>query len=481
MTTTVPALDSQLDDIQGFVASGYGTLTQGRALLLQVAGAASARQLIGQLLQAGLVPSCNDVSSRIEDRRHEVVSVSLSFAGLHALGLTESTEWPFPGAFRQGMASTVRGRLLGDGDNGTWRWGDVPAPGRPRFVAHLLVTQYWLGEAPPSAALLDPVALRGRGFGVEAVPLERLVVKPDGSTTEPFGFADGIAQPVIRGLSKGSARRRHFAAGSMAADRQIAPGEFLLGQVNEYGEPAYCPDLVGWRAPPGAEGLAARFAFNGSYLAVRQIGQDVTAFRAFDAAHPQPPGQPSLAEKMVGRTRSGAPLSACPVAPADGDSFRYRVDDLNGFGCPRGAHVRRANPRDTLGWDSASGVQMSRLHRLLRRGRSYEDEAVTGWPQGLFFMALNADLDRQFEFIQQRWLSGPHFGDLAGETDPLLGPAGRAFTSQGLPAGRRYPALPAFTQVLGGGYFLLPRLAALRALASADEDSNAGGAGSAGG
>jgi putative iron-dependent peroxidase len=127
--------------------------------------------------------------------------------------------------------------------------------------------------------------------------------------------------------------------------------------------------------------------------------------------------------------------------------------------CPKGAHVRRANPRDTLGVDVPSSVKSSKLHRLLRRGRPYREASGR---QGIFFIACNADLERQFEFVHQRWLQNPRFGTLANQDDPIVGSQScpKIFTIPGTPSGNEV-SLQHFTTTLGGGYFFLPGLKAL--------------------
>jgi len=40
----------------------------------------------------------------------------------------------------------------------------------------------------------------------------------------------------------------------------------------------------------------------------------------------------------------------------DADDFGYRDSDAHGFKCPIGSHVRRSNPRDTLGPDGKKGI-----------------------------------------------------------------------------------------------------------------------------
>ena len=40
--------------------------------------------------------------------------------------------------------------------------------------------------------------------------------------------------------------------------------------------------------------------------------------------------------------------------------------------------------------------------------------------RGLVFLGLNADLERQFEFIQQNWINNTAFAGLSDERDPLV-------------------------------------------------------------
>jgi deferrochelatase/peroxidase EfeB len=186
------------------------------------------------------------------------------------------------------------------------------------------------------------------------------------------------------------------------------------------------------------------------------------------------------------------------------NGFTYEGDPA-GEQCPLGAHVRRANPRNAdfprkpvgpaahlaalLGFGGGDGfrddaISAVRFHRLLRRGREYGPgltpaEARAPAPpddpeRGLRFIALNANILRQFEFLQNAWMRNPKFDGLSGESDPLLGnrapivgdPASDGFT---IPrAGgvrRRLTGLPQFVTVRGGAYFFLPGLRALRYLA----------------
>jgi hypothetical protein len=91
----------------------------------------------------------------------------------------------------------------------------------------------------------------------------------------------------------------------------------------------------------------------------------------------------------------------------------------------------------------------------------------------LRFVALNANIARQFEFIQTSWLVNPKFNGL-NEDDPLVGNhapllAGaktNGFTrpqDSGLSC--HVHGLPQFVTVRGGAYFFMPGLSALRYIA----------------
>jgi hypothetical protein len=131
--------------------------------------------------------------------------------------------------------------------------------------------------------------------------------------------------------------------------------------------------------------------------------------------------------------------------------------------------MRRANPRDTLHDDSPRSLQIVNRHRIIRRGRPYEEPGDDGGPprRGLVFIAINVDLQRQFEFIQQTWINSPKFAGLYEDKDPIAGDndGTGVFTIQERPARRRIPGLARFVTVRGGAYFFLPGMRALRRLA----------------
>jgi Dyp-type peroxidase family len=224
---------------------------------------------------------------------------------------------------------------------------------------------------------------------------------------------------------------------------------------------------------------------NGSYLVFRQLSQDVARFWNFvdTVARANGAGDPDarvrLAAKMVGRWPSGAPLVKSPDRDDPSlkrdNNFSYAASDPHGFACPIGAHIRRCNPRDSLGDDPDMARAAANRHRLLRRGRLYGDRIADplvddGQERGLHFICLNADIERQFEFVQQTWINNPMFGGVNGEVDPLMGTQdGRGtYTIPEDPLRTRIHGVPRFVHVKGGAYFFLPGMAALRYVCSTD-------------
>jgi deferrochelatase/peroxidase EfeB len=130
-------------------------------------------------------------------------------------------------------------------------------------------------------------------------------------------------------------------------------------------------------------------------------------------------------------------------------------------------------------------ISSSRFHRILRRGREFggyltAEEAVRPDApdprSGLHFLCLNANISRQFEFIQNAWLMNSKFDGLSDESDPLLGNrepllSGQPTAAFGLPQPNgmvcSLAGMPQFVTVAGGAYFFLPGVRALRYLAGA--------------
>jgi Dyp-type peroxidase family len=472
----------ELTDIQGLVRSGYSKLPCAAYMLLQVVDPVLARAWLGRL-----------AITTADGKQSPSINLALTYPGLEALGLPADVLATFSGAFRDGMATERRARILGDRNEDApdrWTWGGT---NNERIdVLLMLFAEDDTALATVKQRHLSELTLSGLK---EVLTLE---AGRQEDTREHFGFADGISQPFIK----------EFEGQDKAGKAEGIPlGEFLLGHKNAYGQPSDVPTVAPGHAPGnilpevGPEQLrglsGAREGYrdlghNGSYLVFRQLAQDVSAFRQFvDDQARKVIGQSTLdtrrciAAKMVGRWPSGAPLVKHPHAdPLVGkpelstdNDFGYAESDLHGTACPVGAHVRRANPRDALvsGSTSATQAQVSAdRHRLLRRGRAYGDRLPEGQPndnapRGLHFICLNSDIERQFEFVQQTWINNRVFGGLQGEVDPLVGDqtkVSRIMTIPDDPVRKRLSGLQRFVTVKGGAYFFLPSLRAIQYLAS---------------
>lgn len=487
----------ELEDIQGLVRYGYGKLTQASFILLRVRDRAAARAWLARC-------PVSDAREQSPPPR-QALQVAISSLGLRALGVGEDIVQGFSREFVSGMGTDEsRARRLGDlGANSpaNWRWG-----GQAQDVPHLLLMLYaWPGELDAlQRETLDQCAA---GFEVLTC-----LSTSDMDGVEPFGFTDGISQPSLDWQ-----RQRPAKDGEVLDYSNLSClGEYLLGYPNEYGEYSDRPLLRDEFDPQGSLPRAednpdlADLGRNGSYLVLRQLQQDVGGFWQFvdSAAAGDAARREQLAAAMVGRTRDGHPLVGLPGAAIEGEqdplnTFTYAADPA-GERCPIGAHIRRSNPRNadlpaggrsllsrlvrTLGFDAPAlaqdHVSSTRFHRLLRRGREYGEgmsveqalAGEAGGPQGtgLHFICLGANIARQFEFVQGAWLAGTHFADLHHEADPLLGnrlpgPDGTPTHHYSMPSGSGCPVhltgLPQFVRVVGGAYFFMPGIRALRFLA----------------
>lgn len=488
-----------LDDIQGIVRFGYKHHTQACFLLLRV----RERQAARDWLAAAPVTS----AATVEPLPATALQIALTAQGLDALAVPRSIIESFSAEFVSGMgADASRARRLGDVDTNApraWRWGlGTETP-------HMLLMLYALpGQLAAWQAEIEAQCTAG---------FDTLARWPCGDlrSTEHFGFADGISQPEL----DWQRQRPAVDAEQPSYDNLTCLGEFLLGYPNEYGgytdRPLIAPQHDRQGLLPRAEDAPdqADLGRNGSYLVLRQLQQDVPGFWQWldRQAEGDAEQREQLAACLVGRTRRGVPLvqashiSAAVGAAVDLNDFNFDADP-RGICCPLGAHVRRANPRSadlppggpgllswvkrTLGFDAEALdrdlVASTRFHRLLRRGREYgrpialadalqkstgEDASAE---TGLFFVCLNANIARQFEFVQSAWLAGTHFNGLTNEADPLLGvrqrtPEGMATDGFSIPqphaADQRLSGLPPFVTLQGGAYFFLPGIRALRYLA----------------
>jgi Dyp-type peroxidase family len=497
------AIEVDYGDIQGLARFGHGRLKEACYLLVRIADREAARAW----LRAAPVTTAVTMSTPPPT----ALQLAFTSQGLAALGLSDAVIAQFSDELRTGMAvGPNRSRRLGDlGDNApvAWQWG-----GSEASTPHVLVMLF--AKQGKLAAWETKVTGRNWDRAFELVArLDTVDIGP----IEPFGFADGVSQPEIDWNCALTLEGRD----QFDFRNTLALGEVLLGYRNEYGlfterpllDPAF--DAAAESLPESLEASNRRdLGRNGSYLVFRQLEQDVARFWRYvdeQAGHDEHRRQ-TLADAMVGRRRDGTPLVPTTSKLIDGIGSNLREQESNGFlyeddpdgtRCPFGAHIRRANPRTgdlpggvkplwrrllrMLGFKRQGFrddmVASTRFHRLVRRGRTYgspisPEAALALEPspepdarRGIHFICLNANIQRQFEFVQNAWMVNAKFDGLADESDPLTGNreplhGGGRTDRFSLPRAdgppQRLDRLPRFVTVRGGAYFFMPGMRALR-------------------
>jgi Dyp-type peroxidase family len=452
----IPSQTVQVKDVQGNVIRGY-PFFRCRHHFFRVADAVAARRGLEALIEE--VTHSGDWK---KEPPPTALNVAFSHAGLRALGVPKRSLDGFPIAFQMGMKA--RAEILGDTrDSAPENWDAVW-----KDDVHVLVSVY--AGRPDRAAKADAdlaeqearmeAALDG---GLVSMGSQDSSVLPGDYRKEHFGYSDGFGQMVIGGTGF------HGTRGDGKLNKSgdwvpLAAGELLYGYLDEAAElpEGPSPDVL---------------ARNGTFLVFRKLRQHVGRFRKYLEEHgARYTGGPELlAAKFVGRWRDGTPLALSPDKPnpklANDDKknndFRY-AEDQDGARCPLGAHIRRARPRDAMGFHG----RLADRRRIMRRGLPYGAPLPEGAPddgadRGILFLAFNIDIDRQFEFIQQQWLNyGNHFRQgndkdiLQGDHDGTGKAVIQAYGDDDPPY--LCTGLPRFVDTRGGEYFFVPGIKGLR-------------------
>jgi Dyp-type peroxidase family len=363
----------------------------------------------------------------------------------------------FPEAFRVGMAARAD-ELLDVGDNDPRHWDAEYGGGR----LHVGVSVFSDSE-DTWRDTMDKARRQYEGFpGLTVLHTQDFGAQP--GDLNPMGYRDSIGQPAIEGSG---------VEPLPGQGRPIKAGEFILGYPGETGLPL----------PPPTPDVLGR---NGTFVGLRKYQTRVGAFNRFLREHAQTDQQRELlAAKLIGRWRSGAPLTLAPdeddpelgADPLRNNDFTY-AGDRHGRQVPLGSHMRRMNPRDT---EMAILADVN-LHRIIRRsttfGAPYDPDALSpeadSEPRGLYFIFISAKAMATLEFLQREWINDGNFMALDDERDPNIGLQrdSGTFTIPQAPVRRRIHDIQTFNLLRGGEYFFMPSLSALRWLASGEKDVN---------
>jgi deferrochelatase/peroxidase EfeB len=341
---------------------------------------------------------------------------------------------------------------------------------------------------------------------------------------EHFGFTDGIGDPVFEGQYPPDREKVAVLGRGKRVDgkwKPLAAGEFVLGHADESQE-----------LPPTSK--PHEFMRNGTFMAYRKLHENVATFhevvedesqnyaRIMDISIEE--ARETILAKMCGRWSDGVPLSVIPgyadwiafgqergwrdketgaflktvdgwkahtgyIRSPEASDFRY-ADDMAGFKCPAGSHLRRVNTRDYLdplndaSFDEKTGKQprnpkatsaLNKRRRILRRGLPYgppwSEEKTDETEQGVIMLIMGASLFRQFEFVQQQWIQYGLDFHQGNNTCPMLGnhEHHKRHVIPADPASGKPPyimsKLKTFVECRGGDYFFVPSMVALRMIA----------------
>lgn len=439
-------------EIQGGILSPYQPVTQGCLCLLAFDHPAAVAGLLERLKTAGGITTEADTADKRTERGRLTRNLAFTAEGLRVCGLDEQQlDW-LPIEFRQGMES--RAGLLGDvRGNHPRRW-KLPLQNWPEALdPDWIAAETWprismatvhavlqvrlidrpdltdIGD-PPTAPISDFLYKLFNGAlleaGVRPLSLQWMEREAGPQPVDHFGFIDGQSEPKFsKPVTPWPTYPNHVHLGeALVGHANAADAATSLGQ-----------DRLGDRG---------RLLFNGSYLVIRKLRQNVDVLQQAVSRVPPALDVDGVLAKMMGRWpartvgKGGQPLLSTTAGyPND---FNYISDPL-GEKCPFATHIRRANPRQAQILKSQVGevaidTPGGRAPRLFRQSMPYGKRVA--WPRpgeadakaakppdnadrGLVFMAYGASIAEQFEVVQ-RWLAGGNSaGGFSGEADPFIG------------------------------------------------------------
>jgi len=494
-----------LHDIQGNIVRAYGRFgfPVARYIFLQIRDGDKGRAFVGAVTNKVTSAATWGVGPHPIPKPKVTTNIAFTYGGLKALGVPRESLRGFPPEFVMGMKK--RKDILGDdGPSAPENWDSVWHQEVHVFVSFNGQSQEFIEQQCQwLLQLIDQsdggvVLLRGhRGDdGSTDLPYQDAkIVFENGKPTskEHFGYTDGIGDPVFEGLPdsvlNANGRGKPTADGGW---EPLATGEFILGHFDEAHEypPAPKPFLL---------------SRNSTFMVYRKLHQNVGTFNAYleEQGKLYPGGKELLAAKFVGRWRdNGAPLVSAPdverkkiwdakfaqATSQERDNMLSSWDydkDPNGAKCPFSSHIRRINPRSSLEFGNKGAFDtpgaLSNRRRIIRRGLPYgevKDPDRDDGNHGIIIMMINADINRQFEFVQQQWINYGNDFKASNDRDIILGNHSKEFPSKAVlpvePDSDQVPfflkAIPRLVETRGGDYFFVPSITALCIIAEGTID-----------
>ena len=418
----------ETSDVQGLVLQGYGKLRAAAYVVLEITDADAGRAA----WLRGVLP---EISFGEDAPGDGAPSTSRSpQPGWPGSGLPTRPRRGSRWSSCEGMTSAHRSRLLGDegaGGPGALDLGRTRRPGGPRAAPRSSRRdEDGLAEQLDAA----PVRLRRR------TGCARWSASTPRTSAAASTSASATASPS-RPVRRRARRARRCtpsrpASSCSATSTSTGSTRVTAGAGRRGSRTACCPSdraasrrvrprgaRAGGRARLRPQRQLPRAAHAATRTSEASGGSWTQATRTPDGRR-DAAARTALAARMVGRWPSGAPADPTPDdgptrarrgqrlrLPRRGPA-RSRLPDR----CARTPHqpARLAATRNPGPHDS---IDVGKRHRLIRRGRSYgppvdpeaaltEDAGPPG-RRGLHFIALCADIARQFEFISHTWVMNP--------------------------------------------------------------------------
>lgn len=379
--------------------------------------------------------------------------VFLSQAGFDILG--HGHKFTNFSTFSGGMANDKA--VLDNGSTESWQFelnGKLNKDKKPVHIMLLVAYHDEIDLARMVGNMVEDFEEESSPFEIVFTQEGRAYKNGDGEGVEHFGYVDGRSQPLMTrsGIEEERSKRR--------------------GGIDKY-DPAAPLEQFILSDPLDPSGF-------GSFFVFRKLEQNVAGFKQAedklaDLLGLQGEDRERAGAQAVGRFEDGTPVTL--KGEEDGvpviNNFDYTADP-DGARCPFHSHIRKSNPRGS----SPGGLKFDKSVQMARRGitygnrlqdpdsRKFIDKPSDG--VGLLFMSYQASIEKQFQFMQTKWVNSESFPHPDAGVDPVIGQGGvnpqTWFPNYDSTQDKKQELFHGFVTLKGGEYFFTPSISGLKNL-----------------